>query len=333
MMLMRARGVVAAGLVWSLVHVVAASMPPHATAQEPTRLVVVSSARLREKPSEEVRIVATVPLGTDLIELEQTPDRAWVRVRTDDGRAGWMLGALSRRVPPGQFLPIAEDVIRGRLRRTGDGFAAWMELEAFIDRARADVTDHETAARLSIARLQTIQATAVAGERYNRPVAPAFAAWLSAHAAMLVRNTPGARWIIRREVILDEHDRYKAVRGGDHLAWLAVTNGLPGECEGEAACYVHRDNLLEAEYLRRMPGGVFVETALNTLRERATHYREDLVTRPMLFDRSRDCSDLSAALVPVRAAVAGVDTTRPDIGTRRDRALEALDALGAVCRS
>jgi hypothetical protein len=303
------------------------------SASEASRLVVASNVRLREQPTEEVRIVAVVPLGTDVTELETTPDRAWVRVRTRDGREGWMLEGLSRPVPPGQFLPIAEDVIRGRLRRTGDGVAAWIELEAFIDRVRADDTDHETAARLSLARLQAIQATAVAGERYNRPVAPAFAAWLSAHAAMLVRNTPGARWIIRREVILDEHDRFKAVRGGDHLAWLAVTNGLPGECEGEAACYVHRDNLLEAEYLRRMPGGVFVETALNTLRERATHYREDLVTRPMLFDRSRDCSDLSAALVPVRAAVAGVDTTRTDIGTRRDRALEALDALGAVCRS
>jgi hypothetical protein len=332
-MLIRARGVVAAGLVCSLVHAVAASMPPQATAQEPTRLVVVSNARLREKPSEEVRIVATVPLGTELIELEQTPNRAWVRVRTDDGREGWMLDALSRRVPPGQFLRIAEDVIRERLQRNGDGFASWIELEGFIDRVRQDVSDRETAARLTLARLQTIRSVAAAGQRFHRPVPPAFATWLTTHAPVLVYSAPAAMWIVRREVILDEFDRFSDVRAGELIAWFAVENGLPGECEGEAPCYLQRDNLLEAEYLRRLPAGALVEMALNKLRERATHYREDLVTRPMLFDRSRDCSDLSAALVPVRAAVASVDTTRTDIGTRRDRALEALDALGAVCRS
>jgi len=201
-------------------------------AQEFPRVVSAANVRLRIEPSEEVRIVTTLPLGTDVIELGTTPDRQWVRVRTADGREGWMLDDLSRRVAAGQRAQVAQAIIWERLQRTGDGFESWIALTHFIDQERTALPDLEWEARFALYRLQALAGTALAGERYNRPVAPAFARWLDAHRPLLVRNESGGRWLLRRDVILAEHDRFNSTRVGDQIAWFAVTNGLPGECEG-----------------------------------------------------------------------------------------------------
>lgn len=300
-------------------------------AQGQSRLVAAANVRLRAEPSEEVKIITTVPLGTNVTELEVTPDRQWVRVRTSDGREGWMREGLSRRVPDGQVVGVAQRIIYERLARTGDGFASWIELESFIDRMRADLTDREVEARFALFRLQAISATARAGERYNRPLAPAFAEWLEAHKSLLARNEPGGVWIVRRDVILAEHDRFKGTREGDQIAWFAVTNGLGGECEGFVVCYLTRDDLLWAEYLRRQPAGFSVRTALGELRERATYYREDLIPRPGLLDAVSDCADFLAAITRIQEAVTGVDTSahRIERVADRDRALTAISELRA----
>jgi len=142
-------------------------------AQEFPRVVSAANVRLRIEPSEEVRIVTTLPLGTDVIELGTTPDRQWVRVRTADGREGWMLDDLSRRVAAGQRAQVAQAIIWERLQRTGDGFESWIALTHFIDQERTALPDLEWEARFALYRLQALAGTALAGERYNRPVAPA----------------------------------------------------------------------------------------------------------------------------------------------------------------
>jgi hypothetical protein len=298
----------------------------------PDRLVAVSNARLRAEPSEEVRILGTVPLGEHLTDVGSTDDGTWRRVRTTDGREGWMLEALTRRVRPGEYLRTVETIILGRLRRQGDGFAALMEVESFIDRVRQDLPDRAAAARFALYRLRAIQMIARAGERYHRPLAPAFAVWLDAHRTMLVRNEPGGAWLVRRDVILAEHDLYKEERAGDEIAWLAVTIGLPGECEGEAGCYLRWSDFLEGEYLRRVPAGAFVESALRQLRERVTWIREGTIEPPNAPSHGVDCQVLRDESAPVRAAVAGAQPRWPGAQYERDRTLAAFDQLLAHCR-
>lgn len=311
------------------VAITAFSLTPaaaHAT-QGDARLVAAANVRLRSAPSEEVTIVTTLPLGTDVIVMETSPDRAWLRVRTTDGREGWMRETYSLRVPPGQFARVAQTIVARRLHRTGDGFSAWLELQQFIERVRPQLPDRESEARFALFRLQAIAGAAGASGRRYRPATPELAAWREAHAALIGYNEPGGRWILRRDVILAEHDQFRGTVAADEIAWLAVSNGLAGECEGDVLCYLTWDDLLWAEYLRRMPAGRYVTIALRELRERATYYREDLIPRPGFFNAADDCGKFRTALAPIREAAAAADPSRSGVRLDRERTLAALDAL------
>lgn len=295
-------------------------------AQEHRRLVAASNVRLRVEPSEEVRIITTLPLGTEVAEIATNLDRTWVKVRTSDTVEGWMRDGLSRRVPAGQDARIAQDIIRERLARQEDGFRSWVELEDFINRMRTSLPDREWEARFALYRLKAIARAAEAGSYTRGATAQAFAAWRERHADALTFHGPGAEWMLRRDVILADHDRYTTEIAGDEIAWFAVTNGLPGECEGFVLCYLTSDDLLRGEYLRRQPSGIFVERALRDLRHRITEYR-DMAARPDLLDPARECAEFIATLDRVRAAVRGVDIARRDIPLQRDQTLDVLNTL------
>ena len=134
--------------------------------------------------------------------------------------------------------------------------------------------------------------------------------------------------MLKREAILAEHDRHRGTTVAEQMAWLAVTNDFPGECEGDVPCYANRHDLLEGEYLRRYPGGTFVDTAARRILDRAIYW-QPLVADPRFFTTA-DCSRLKEPLASLRAAVFGAKSAR-DAATQT-RALKELDAVGLVCR-
>lgn len=138
---------------------------------------------------------------------------------------------------------------------------------------------------------------------------------------------PGSRWhrACRRTI-------QPSSRVGDQIAWFAVTNGLPGECEGVVVCYLTRDDLVLAEYLRRMPAGAFVESAFRDLVKRMPIYRDYVLQNAGLFDPAKDCAEFTTVIGRIRDAVARIDLSRRDAVTHRDRALDAIDALKASAK-
>jgi hypothetical protein len=194
----------------------------------------------------------------------------------------------------------------------------------FIEREQAKTSDAETAARLALYRLWATQrALESVGHGYPSGL-DRIKDWPRARQDLVVYNEPGGSWKLRHEAIFDEHAKHHASTIADDLAWLAVTNGLPGECEGQTACYLTGDNLLLGEYLRRHPQGAHVDSALTRIRKHVSLY-QGLVADPNFFKPSTDCGALTKPLTGLRAAVAATSASG------RDRALEALDDLGHRC--
>lgn len=317
----------------ALLAVLASSTSSTAQAER-TRITTASSVRLRANPSDRSAVVATLPLGADLVEhatavrpLTETLDadnRSWVHVRTADGRIGWVLAGLTRQTPAGQRFEAVDDLVRRRLVRPDDDFATRSELIDFIEREQTKTAEPESAARLALYRLQALQrALEPLGHGYQ-PGLERMKSWPRARPDLVVYNEPGGMWMLRHEAIFDQHAKHHASTVADDLAWLAVTNGLPGECEGDTGCYLTRDNLLLGEYLRRHPQGAHVDSALTRIQKHATLYH-GLVADPRFFKPSTGCSGMTQPLTAVRAAVVATSASG------RDRALEALDDLGHRC--
>jgi hypothetical protein len=334
----------------TLLAVLASSVVPAAQGER-TRITTASSVRLRASPSEQASIVATLPLGTELLEqpsgrrsLSETLDsdnRAWVRVKAAVAE-GWVLTGLTRPVTAGDRLDVIGDIVRRRLARD-DGFPIRVELLDFIEREQRRTSDRETSATLSLYRLKAIQAVLLTigggfgphlttreqtNGRRAAPVADGewqqIKAWLAARQDLTFFDEPGDRWILRHGAILQEHDRHRGSTAADDLAWLAATNGLGGECEGDIECYLTSEDLLLGEYLRRQPRGQHVDSAVLRITKAASLYRR-IVEQPASFDPAKDCARIKRPVASLRAAVVATDSPA------RDEALAELDDLGHRC--
>ena len=154
-----------------------------------------------------------------------------------------------------------------------------------------------------------------------------YRSWLEAHDDIVVYSEPSGEWLIESELIWRLHDEHRRAAAAEAIAWLAVENRLPGECEGYVPCYASGLNRLEGEYLRRHPAGAHAAEALETVHEALTNALE-LLARPDgsdFLNPATDCGDLRASLVPLRDAIIG----SPDGAS--SQAIIAADRLLSMC--
>ena len=294
------------------------------SAQAPTRVTSNSNVRLRVSPQENAVVVATLPLGTDLFQLDTSGEGAtWARVRTIAGQDGWLPTRFTRSLTTAKRLDVIEAIVRERLAREGDGFAPRAELIDLVERTRKEVEDPDVAGRFA---LYSVQATSAALETVPRILSkqPPYKNWAAARADTIVFNEPAGRWMIRADHLWTLQNEHARSSVADELAWAAVQNGLPGECEGFIPCCVRRLNMLEGEYLRRSALGKHVDDAVARVMN-VTSWTDE-VGKPGLFDPAKDCGELMQSLDPLRAALA---TTRAD---GLQALLARFDRLRARCK-
>ncbi len=291
------------------------------------RITAVSNATLRAAPDAGAEVVAQIPLGTPLVEAGPLGlDKTWVRVRLADTRQGWVLASLTRPLDPEWPWPTFDAIIAARLARTGDGFPATTELVAFIERVAPEYTNDDGRAGIELARLRAM-AAALRSIPFGGARREPYASWLAERVGEVVYDEPGGRWILRNDEVWNIHSRHAGTPSADDIAWLAVTNGLPGECEGYLACYLHFRNLLHGEYLRRHPDGRHAAEVLAVVNRTA-----ELLLAPerphqaWQFEKARDCGEFWVALEALTEAVR--ETRVPG----RAGALANLEKLAAFCR-
>jgi len=291
------------------------------SAQEPTRITSASNVRLRASPADNAAVVATLPLGTDLFRLDDGAEsEAWTRVRTISGQDGWLPSRLTRSFTATRRLDVIEAIVKERVARTGDGFAARAELVDLIERAQKETQDPEVAGRFALywVRAITVALKAVPSQRGKQPPC---SDWLAARADEVVYSDICAFWTIRSNYLWRLHDEHARSSSADELAWAAVLNGLPGECEGFIPCHLSRLNRQEGEYLRRSALGKHVDEAVARVA-----YVTSWIAKPGFFNPATDCGELVQSLDPLRAALA---TTRAD---GLQSVLGQLDRWRAGCR-
>ena len=151
--------------------------------------------------------------------------------------------------------------------------------------------------------------------------------WLKTHEELIAYSEPAGEWLIRHALLADIHKRYANRPAADDIAWLAATNGLPGECEGYVPCYASILNTLDGEYLRLHPRGSHRTHAFERLNETLRIVVDDLLQRPQREDYlavPADCGDLLASMRPLRAAVAGANGAPTET-------MELIDRLIGFC--
>lgn len=158
-------------------------------------------------------------------------------------------------------------------------------------------------------------------------VAGPHVAWLKANADLVVFDEPGGAWRIRVAALNRIYGEHAGTSAAEEIAWLGATNFLPGECEGDHACYLRGLNVLQGEYLRRYPGGPHRGQALERITAVLRIQVTDLPTAsaPAVgFDSARDCDGVLRSLRPLRAAVAGT-------GAAGNEAMALIDRMIKAC--
>jgi hypothetical protein len=296
-------------------------------AHDQIRITAAANVTVRTLPAADSPAVAQVPLGTELTDSSLAGlDKTWIRVTLADGREGWILATLTKPLDPQWRWPTFDGIIADRLARKGDKFPALAELAAFIERVAPEYTDPDGRARVEFARLRAI-ALAAGAIPFQGGTREPYASWLTARGTDIAYDEPGGRWMLRPRSIWETHARIQSASIADDVAWLAVNNGLGGECEGYLVCYFDRRNRLHGEYLRHHPNGQHAADAVAVLKETADEIAAPAKTSEAFqFDRGRDCREVTASLDALTAAVTG---TRVGI---RDATIASVAALRRLCQ-
>jgi hypothetical protein len=196
-----------------------------------------------------------------------------------------------------------------------------------IEGARANNPDGDVGARLALLWLRGVKwmlAGIPLADRDGEPHDP----WMEQHRDLVVFSEPAGEWLIVPDVIWKLHNQHRDATVAEDIAWLAVQNGLPGECEGYVPCDAHGMNTLDGEYLRRYPAGrhvpEIVERVKGTL-EQSVRLMAEPDGRQFL-NPATDCGDLKEPLIALRRAVAGSSASAD-----RDRTLVLADGILRIC--
>lgn len=178
---------------------------------------------------------------------------------------------------------------------------------ALVDRLQSATDRARTAderGRLTLLWLRSVRwllASVPFGDAGQQP----YRDWLAAHDRLVVYSEPAGEWLLNPETVWMVHDAHRSASTADEIAWLAVMNGYPGECEGYVPCYANILNRLDGEYLRRHPGGRHASEAValvrSSLEEALKLFSQPSATE--FLNPATDCGDLKAGLEPLRQAV------------------------------
>ena len=146
-----------------------------------------------------------------------------------------------------------------------------------------------------------------------------YQAFLRRHQGESAYSEPAGQWMLTPDAIWTLHEANRGSASAEAIAWEAVDNGMPGECDGYPPC--------DGEYLRRHPDGAHVVEVLKRIGDSSTEL-ERLLSAPNgseLFNPVSDCGDLTPRAKTLDAALRAVKADASG-------ALAALAQLRARCR-
>jgi SH3 domain-containing protein len=299
--------------------------------QAAKRIMVVSNARLRMSPQTTADEVTRLPLGTIVLTLDQSAEKEkiggmedfWYRVRTEDGKSGWLFGGLTASFFPSSREEIYLRIAAERLKTARQDFFEQVDLYKFLTRAIAEIKTPTIAAELELSQLLALSNSLRAIPRPREPQQP-YASWLQIYEADTVYSEPGAMWLVKLERFWELEKKYHGLPIGERTAWTAAQYELPGECEGDIPCLFGVMRMREGTYLELYPNGAHageIISRINELLRFISHDTQFLQNQMHSELSSEDRSQLKNAIGEFRKVIMKI------ANSKKNALLKQIDQL------
>jgi hypothetical protein len=240
------------------------------------KITTVSAMRVRRAPQAGAEEVVRLKLGTVVDAFARSADKDtvggktdyWYRVNLPNTETGWLFGGLLLDYNPRERTQLVRQIIEARLKAENTDFADRRELYNLAASSITEARDVNTRAEFELLKLLALAnwATTVSnsGDDKSR-----YREWLKAHGAEVIQNEFAGGYNLRTGVLWNLEKKYHALPIAERIAWAAVQNPEPSDCEGDEVCYFFRFSGA-IRYLGLHPNGAHASQALKDLTELLT---------------------------------------------------------------
>ena len=241
------------------------------------KITTVSAMRARRAPQINAEEIVRLKLGTvvDAVARSANQDTIggktdyWYRVNLPNSiETGWLFGGLLLDYNPRERTQLLRQIIEARLKAENTDFADRQEIYNLAASSITQAKDVNTRAEFELLKLIALAnwATTVPNDKRDRSP---YREWHKAHAAEVIHNEFAGAYNLRTELFWDLEAKYHALPIAERIAWAAVENPEPSDCEGDELCYFFNFSR-GIKYLTLHPNGAHASQALKDLNELLT---------------------------------------------------------------
>src|SRR5688572_1993212 len=241
------------------------------------KITTVSAMRARRAPQITAEEVVRLKLGTVVNAVARSANTEtiggktdyWYRVNLPDSiDTGWLFGGLLLDYNPPERTKVLRQIIEARLKAENTNFRDREEIYNLVASSITEAKDVNTRAEFELLKLLALAnwATTVPSDEGEKSP---YREWLKAHAAEVVHNEFAGGYNLRTEALWKLEAKYHALPIAERIAWAAVENPEPSDCEGDELCHflVFSGGI---KYLSLHPNGAHAVQALKDLNELLT---------------------------------------------------------------
>ena len=240
------------------------------------KITTVSAMRARRAPQITAEEIMRLKLGTVVNAVARSANQEtiggktdyWYRVNLPSIETGWVFGGLLLDYNPRERTQLLRQIIEARFKAENTSFTDRQEVYNLAASSIAQARDVNTRAEFELLKLLALAnwAITVPSDGTDKPP---YREWLKAHAAEVVLNEFAGGYNLRTEVLWDLEKKYHSLPIAERIAWAAVENPEPSDCEGDELChfFVFSGGI---KYLSVHPNGAHASQALKDLNELLT---------------------------------------------------------------
>ena len=240
------------------------------------KITTVSAMRARSAPQITAPEVVRLKLGTVVNATARSANQDtaggktdyWYLVTLPDGKMGWLFGGLLLDYNPNQREQLLRQIIEARLKAETTDFTDRQEIYNLAARSLTEAKDVNTRAEFELLKLLSLANWAAAFPDDQRDKSP-YREWLKAYATEVIPNEFAGSYNVRSELLWRLAAKYHTLPIADRIAWAAVENPQPHDCEGDEVCHLF---VFEGavKYLNLHPNGVHAAEAVKNFIELLT---------------------------------------------------------------
>ncbi len=237
------------------------------------KITTVSAMRARRAPQIAAEEIVRLKLGTVVNAVARSANKDtfggktdyWYRFNLPSGETGWLFGGLLLDYNARERTPLLRRIIEARLKAENTDFRDREEIYQLAASLIIQAKDVNTRAEFELLKLLALANWAMTVPSEETDKSP-YREWLKAHAAEVVHNEFGGGYNLRTEVLWKLEAKYHALPIAERIAWAAVENPEPSDCEGDELCHFF---LFSGgiKYLSLHPNGAHASQALKDINE------------------------------------------------------------------